>query len=191
MRYDIMVDIETLGTNPDSLVFQIAAAAFDIKTGKICDEYNVTADIQGNSHLNITGNTLKWWLKTNPTLLNSLLNNDKNYLTPHSLIISFHGWLHTLCKDNDVYLWGNGILFDNNILRTQMVNAGLSYPIHYRNDRDMRTIVELAAMKNKMTYIEYLNTFSKDPMLAHDAFYDIKHQIKVVTAAYGLLQGTN
>ena len=65
---------------------------------------------------------------------------------------------------------------------------GLEYPIFYRNDRDMRTIVELAAYKTGFPNSNsYQKSFPNYGTL-HDAFDDVKHQIKVVCKAFSVLQ---
>lgn len=45
-RYDVMVDIETLGTGVNATIFQISAVLFDITTGERFSEFNKIADIE-------------------------------------------------------------------------------------------------------------------------------------------------
>ena len=47
-RIDIMVDLETLGRTGEYTVFQIGAVAFDIETGEVKNEFDMTADIDLN-----------------------------------------------------------------------------------------------------------------------------------------------
>jgi hypothetical protein len=74
MRIDIMTDIETLGKSNNTTVFQIAACAFDIETGKILSTFNQIANIERDKDILIDGGTLLWWLKTNKELLTELLD---------------------------------------------------------------------------------------------------------------------
>ena len=76
MRIDIMCDIETLGTKIDSTIFQIAAIAFDIKTGEHIRTFNQTADISQDDNLKVTGSTLIWWLNKDKELFAKLLNSS-------------------------------------------------------------------------------------------------------------------
>lgn len=115
-RIDIMTDIETLGTGSNPPVFQIAACAFNITTGEIIDKINLFADVKTMG--NIEGGTLLWWLNTNKELLAELLNegNEKGH-TEKECVESFVHWIKNLAQEKrvlheDVYLWGNGILFD-------------------------------------------------------------------------------
>ena len=44
-RLDLMLDIETLGTENDQTLIQLACVAFDIRTGNIISEFNEFIDI--------------------------------------------------------------------------------------------------------------------------------------------------
>lgn len=152
-RIDVMVGIETLGNKADSTIFQIGAIAFDIRTGKHLDGFNRFADVEKNKEgINVSASTLKWWLKTNKDLFEELLNRGGE--SSESIVLSFRVWLMGLQReygDKNVYLWGNGILFDNKMLQHQMESYGYSYPIFYRNDRDVRTLLELTSLKTGLS----------------------------------------
>lgn len=185
-RIDVMVDIETLGTSSDATIFQIAAVSFDILTGDIKETFNGIADISQNSLLFVDGSTLKWWLNTNKELLTELLNNGEG--SSEELLEDFHKWLTKQAKDTkDIYLWGNGILFDNKMIETQFEHIGLDYPIFYRNDRDVRTIVDLAGAKLGLTEKELKDQYNDESLVAHDAFDDVTYQVRLVSGCYNAL----
>lgn len=184
MRIDVMTDIETLGTESDSTIIQISAIAFNIETREHLNEFNMIADISLNKKMSVTGSTIKWWLNTNAELLKDLLN--KGQCSTEDMLQSFHSWLTLLKKheDDEVCLWGNGILFDNKMIEHQLKAIGLDYPIHYKNDRDVRTIVDLAAQKNEITEKELKARFQDPSLTEHDAFDDVKYQINLVSWCY-------
>lgn len=182
MRVDIMVDIETLGNKTESTIFQIAAVAFDIKTGKAIATFNKIADIEQNFSNYITGSTLKWWLNTNKELLSDLLNKGKG--SSGQLLEDFHSWLTSPDLEGEIYLWGNGILFDNKMIQQQLQDEGLEYPIHYKNDRDVRTIVDLAATKLGISEKELKEKYKNQDLVEHDAYDDVKSQIALVVGCY-------
>lgn len=177
-----MVDIETLGNKTESTIFQIAAVAFDIKTGKKIAKFNKIADIEQNFNNYITGSTLKWWLNTNKKLLSDLLNKGKG--SSGQLLEDFHSWLTSPNLEGDIYLWGNGILFDNKMIQQQLEDEGLGYPIHYKNDRDVRTIVDLAATKLGISEKELKEKYKDQSLVEHDAYDDVKYQIDLVVGCY-------
>jgi hypothetical protein len=185
-RVDIMVDIETLGTSSNSTIFQISAIAFDIETGIYYSTFNEIADISKNSSLSVDGRTLKWWLNTDKELLTDLLN--KGNMSSKELLTEFHKWLVSQNDDlKNIYLWGNGILFDNLMIQEQLITNGLKYPIFYRNDRDVRTIVDLAGNKLGITEKELKDRFNDVNLVKHDAFDDVKFQINLVVSCYNLI----
>lgn len=186
MRIDIMVDIETLGTKQDATIFQVAAVAFDILTGETIETFNQIADIGKASNLRVDGSTIKWWLNTDEELLTKLLNNGT--VSTDELLENFNKWLVKF-KDgaNHVYLWGNGILFDNNMIQYQFEQLGLEYPIYYKNDRDVRTIVDLASTKLGISEVELKDRYNDESLTKHDAFDDVMCQIRLVSGCYEVL----
>lgn len=185
-RVDVMVDIETLGKDSDATIFQISAIAFDILTGKHISTFNKIANIEENTYMRVDGSTLKWWLNTNKELLTDLLNKGEG--SSEELVEDFHEWLTSQSEDmKDVYLWGNGILFDNKMIQYQLEEEGFNYPIYYKNDRDVRTIVDLAGKKLGITEQELKEKFNDESLTKHDAFDDVKYQINLVVSCYKLL----
>lgn len=184
-----MTDIETLGHKSDSTIIQISAIAFDMNTGKHLYEFNKIADITKNKHMNVTGSTLKWWLNTNKELLTDLINEGSQ--STDDILIEFHNWLLNMCEEagssKDVYLWGNGILFDNKMIERQFENLGLEYPIFYRNDRDVRTIVDLASAKLNLSEKDLKAIYNDQTLVAHNALDDVKYQIRLVKGCYETL----
>lgn len=191
-RIDIMVDIETLGVGENPTIIQLSAIAFDITTGEYIDTFDQCVDIT-NKNQDIDANTLLWWLDTDKELLNDIIKRGKYGNTDIKYThLKFNRWINCTMQDadlweRDVFLWGNGILFDNRIIQQSMASNGITYPIFYRNDRDMRTIIELAAKKKGMTSKDYLAQFDDDSLKKHDALDDVKFQIKAVTSAWAEL----
>lgn len=188
MRKDIMVDIETLGTKQGASIFQIAAVSFDITTGETLDSIDLIGDIAKYPNLSTDGSTLKWWLSTDKQLLHDLLHEGTHSET--ELLTKFHEWLTSQSETGDmkdVYLWGNGILFDNAKLQYAFTNAGLTYPISYKNDRDVRTILELATLKSGLDYREIRDSVVLETERLHDAFDDVNRQIRYIRKCYEIL----
>ena len=192
-RIDIMTDIETLGRANGAPVFQIAAVKFDVRSGRILDTFNEVVDITKLN--NIEGDTLLWWLNTNKELLANLLNEGKSGgLTEEDVLKHFVDWVTSSIdggpapSQKDIFLWGNGILFDNRLIQNKCFQYGLEYPIHYRNDRDMRTIIELAGFKTGYDSEYAYRKSVPNVGIAHDAFDDVKFQVMVLCKAFSELE---
>lgn len=189
-RKDIMVDIETLGTSEGSSVFQIVATSFNISTGETYSTYHSIGDIKKFAKLNVDGSTLKWWLEEDKKdLLSELIS--KGTSTEEEMYIGLYEWLLEQSETGDmkdVYLWGNGILFDNAKLQREMNRIeGINYPIFFRNDRDVRTILELASLKSGISENEIKDSVTNTFERKHDAYDDVQFQIRMVSAAYDML----
>lgn len=189
MRTDVMVDIETLGTKEGATIFQIAAVSFDITTGETLDSINLIGDISKYETLTVDGSTLKWWLDTDKELLHRLLSEGT--LSDVELFTQFHEWLTSRGDMKSVYLWGNGILFDNAKLQHAFTSVGLRYPIGYKNDRDVRTILELASHKSGIPENDLRNEVVREDERLHDAYDDTNRQIRLVRKCYEILIGGN
>ena len=186
MRIDIMTDIETLGTNADSTIIQISAIAFDIRTGEHLSVFNEIADVSKNKEIKVTGDTIKWWLKTNKELFSELINGGEN--SSEGVLAHFNGWLKAQTPDSkNLYLWGNGILFDNKMIQHQLESNGFEYPIYYKNDRDVRTIVDLASAKLGCSESILKDRFKDYSLVEHNALDDVKYQISLVVGCYNEL----
>ena len=179
-----MTDIETLGANADSTIFQISAIAFNIATGEHISKFNQIADISKNAsyEMNVSGSTLQWWLRTNKELFTKLLNDGVG--SSSELMESFHVWLCAMATVGDIHLWGNGILFDNNMIKTQLETLGLGYPVKYNKDRDLRTLVDLASVKLGLSEKELRAKVYDGDLTAHDAMNDVVNQIAMVMHCY-------
>jgi DNA polymerase III alpha subunit (gram-positive type) len=198
-RLDIMVDLETLGLGDDATIIQIAALAFDITNGEIIDSFEAYVDI-AKTELNADGSTIKWWLGTDKELFTDLILNGQVPL--ESALEDFSCWINGLSQSEDdpfykdIFLWGNGILFDNAKLKTQFEKHDQVYPIFYRNDRDVRTILELAIHKLGIKEKElrgkldkHLELKFKVGLTKHDALDDAHYQVELVTFCYNILMG--
>jgi len=191
MRVDIMVDIESLGKKIDSTIIQIAAISFDINTGKYISSFNQVVDLGRNSESpNLDADTIKWWIETDSKLFAELISNGT--VSSSELFNNFYEWIVDQGGEKSVYLWGNGILFDNKMIQYQLENDhNLPYPIFYKNDRDVRTILELASKKigvNEREIKETVKHFMADENLVeHNALDDVKYQIRLVTECYKTL----
>ena len=184
-RIDVMVDIETLGKSYCPPVFQLVAKAFDIRTGKILSTFKGNCDIT-TSKSEVEEATVIWWAKTDFRLFVKLITDGVLAgKTEEKMIQDFVEWFNSLeCENSNKFLWGNGILFDNRIIKAKCDQYNIAYPVFYRNDLDMRTIIEIAAMKMGFDDQKAYRDSIKFEGTAHDADCDVDNQIKHVCRAY-------
>lgn len=145
----VMLDLETLGKADDSSIFQIGALSFELETGNVLETFKMSGDIEKYENLVVDGSTIKWWLKTDKNLLADILLSGTE--TEEGLFSQLYYWLVKQSQENnmsDVFIWGNGNMFDNVKVKYQMNRLlDTGYPIYYRNDLDVRSVVYYAKRK--------------------------------------------
>ena len=103
----------------------------------------------------------------------------------------FYEWIKGLQNVYSVHMFGNGVSFDLVKVKTKMEELGLSFPISYKNEKDVRTLVDLYCAKNNISENIFKNLMKSDEFIAHNGLDDCKYQIKYVVKAYNNLIGGN
>ena len=183
----IMLDLETLGVTSSATVFQIGACAFSIETGEIHDTFEYIVDISSlpAGVLGVDGSTLKWWLETDAELLKKLLLSGIG--SEHYMYASLATWLGKQGGPKDITIWGNGISFDVVKIKNKFDEHKIVVPIHYRNERDVRTILALAADKLGVDESIIYEIAKQEDEQLHHALDDVKRQIRLVHYCYQAL----
>lgn len=173
MKYDISVDLETLGTNSDAVICSIGACLFDRKTGDIYDEFyqNINWEQAGRS---IKASTVEWWLNQSPDAVSQLLakGEDGKVNTIEDSLLDFSDWIQEttkLAEPRNINMWAKGSKFDIGILEHAYKQLDLSIPWSYNSDRCMRSLMELGV---DVSHIE--------SGTAHNALDDAVYQAKVI-----------
>ena len=169
-----MVDIETFGTKPGSIILNIGAVAFDIETGKTGSIFSKDIDMKSSEKAGLTLDldTVKWWL-SQPKDAQKEINQHKGGELKN-VLIQFAMWIRDNCP-NDVQVWGNSARFDFGIIEAAYDVVGLEKPWNHFNERDVRTIVSFGKeIKDNMPFIG----------IKHYAIDDCKHQIKYCSEIY-------
>jgi len=134
----VMVDLETLGTKPGSVIISIGAVRFD--EDGVRDEYysRVDPDSCVDVGLKIDPSTVMWWLQQADEARAEICKPGK------SLGVALKGFSEWLMKEGEVdEIWGDGATFDNVLLRCAYEMAGVEMPWAYWADRCYRTMKNL------------------------------------------------
>ena len=162
---DMMIDIETLDTVPGAVIASIGAVMFDPLTGDIGDKRHFKLHIGEafSKGYTISESTLAFWRKQSDK--SALLGSGSIEYTLHL----FRDWILQM-KPRRV--WANSPSFDLDILREAFKREGVKFPIHYRQECDVRTIAQISKMMGKK--------ITKVAKNKHDALADAKNQVKWV-----------
>ncbi|HAZ3265942.1 TPA: exonuclease [Escherichia coli] len=173
--YHLMIDLETMGKNPDAPIISIGAIFFDPQTGDMGPEFSKTIDLDTAGGV-IDRDTIKWWLKQSREAQSALLTDE---IPLDDALLQLREFIDENSGEFFVQVWGNGANFDNVILRRSYERQGIPYPWCYCNDRDVRTIVELGKVIDfdARTAIPFEGE-------RHNALDDARHQAKYVSAIW-------
>lgn len=142
MSVHVMVDLETLGTAPGSVIWSIGAAKFDPMTDMLDDTFHVVVDVRDavGRGLTINADTMLWWMDASRTEAREQLLQPATAVDTFSALHGFAEWY----GQDSLPTWGNGATFDNVLLRTAMERVGVECPWRFWDDRCYRTFKALA-----------------------------------------------
>ncbi|GDX06677.1 exonuclease [Buttiauxella sp. A111] len=177
----MMVDTETMGINPDAPIVSIGAVFFNPATGHIGAHFYKVICLE--SAMEFGGipdaGTILWWMKQSSEARSALLVDE--VLPLDDVLLQLNDFISENSANgrDSVQVWGNGASFDNVILRQAYLRTAIFCPWNFRNDRDVRTIVELGKAVGINPRDDILIEGDK-----HNALADATHQAKYVSAIW-------
>lgn len=172
---DCMADIETPATGKNAAILAVGSVMFDPKSGTTGAEFYRNIELKSCTDvgLEMDASTFYFWIgekgKTNQQARDALLE-DRVTLTEFC-----QEWFDWVKGNGAKSLWGNGITFDNELLRNAYRAAGEKFPFHWTADMDVRTLVSLYRRAGHT-----LNKSKDREGVYHHALDDAKHQAKYV-----------
>lgn len=170
MSVHVMIDFETLDTAITATVLSVGIVKFDPNGNGILDEYYAKVDIddQANYNRTISDDTIEWWGKQDPAIMDEAFSPDGR--KPFLQVIDE---MHKFMWGCD-YFWSHGATFDLMLLQDVYDHLGKTYPWKYYNMRDTRTLFSLCDV-------------AMDKANLHNPLDDAKRQAKAVQDALRIL----
>ncbi|HBZ9264399.1 TPA: 3'-5' exoribonuclease [Citrobacter freundii] len=177
----LMVDMETMGNSPDAPIVSIGAVFFDPSTGNTGAEFYRVVNLESSMSFRMKpdASTIQWWLKQSSEARSAILVDEAMGLRESLELLANFIAENAANGSHTVQLWGNGCSFDNVILRRAYALTETPFAVPFRNDRDVRTMVELG--KSVGINPRYDIPFEGD---MHNALSDARHQVKYVSAIW-------
>ncbi len=177
----VMVDLETMGKKSNAPVVSIGAVIFDPATGFLGETFYKVVSLESavSWGAEIDPSTVIWWMKQSSEARSEIANDNAIQLDDALLQFSEFVFENIPGGCETAQIWGNGATFDNTILRSSFERACLDCPWDYRNDRDVRTMVELgkAIGFDAKTSIPFEGE-------RHNALADAQHLARYVSAIW-------
>lgn len=155
-----MVDLETVGTVPGSVIFAIGAVMFDEVTKELGGTFY--AEISQHSciehGLTMDSDTIAWWNKQDPAAKQAYMRTKEGGHSLPEALAAFSDWLSGIMYNDWLYeremeggvppkdmrsnleMWGNGSDFDNAFLQVAYRNTDIPLPWKFWNNRCYRTL---------------------------------------------------
>lgn len=167
---DIMLDLETLGTEPGCALLSIGAVVFDPKGDGCGEEFYVNVDPKDcfKYGLRSDPDTVAWWKKQSDEAKQGLVN-DRQPLK--EALVAFREWY---MRVDGLKVWCQGASFDAPILAKAYHAIGSTEPYKFWNIRDTRTVYDVCEFNSNSVPRE--GTY-------HNALDDSKHQVRCVQEA--------
>lgn len=178
----VMIDIETMGTNPNAPIASIGAVFFNPKTGELGEKFYCRVDIETDMKNGAVadGSTIKWWLRQSAEARAELISDDA--LTPWGAAGKLSDWLTDNADDlKCLKVWANSPSFDCVILKSAFVRTDTEIPWCFWNEMDVRTIKEIGL--NIMGYVSGTVSIG----VRHNALDDAINQAQIVSSVISYL----
>ncbi|WP_097456487.1 exonuclease [Escherichia coli] len=173
--HHLMIDLETMGKNPDAPIASIGAVFFDPQTGEQVPEFSKIIDM-GTCGGTVDISTIEWWLQRSGEARAAILADR---IPLDDALLQLREFIDENSGEFFVQVWGNGANFDNVILRRSYERQEIPCPWRYTNDRDVRTIVALGLVMDFDA--RSVITFEGE---RHNALHDARYQAKYVSAIW-------
>ncbi|EOV4026819.1 3'-5' exoribonuclease domain-containing protein [Escherichia coli] len=173
--HHLMIDLETMGKNPDAPIASIGAVFFDPQTGEQGPEFSKIIDM-GTCGGTVDISTIEWWLQRSGEARAAILADR---IPLDDALLQLRKFIDENSGEFFVQVWGNGANFDNVILRRSYERQEIPCPWRYTNDRDVRTIVALGLVMDFDA--RSVITFEGE---RHNALHDARYQAKYVSAIW-------
>jgi len=160
MMSNIMVDLETMSTQPNAAIVAIGAVKFGAKG--LSEEFYAKVDLETSVKTggHIDPKTVMWWMTQSAEARKALSGDNVSLFTALQEFSKFVG------AKKEAKIWGNGASFDNVVLGCAYDSVNLTRPWNFWNDRCYRTMKNM--FSNGIEYVE--------PDIKHHALEDAKAQ---------------
>ena len=192
-EFDIMLDIETLGVERNSIILSVGAVAFNIRETDpdktIIDTYQAFIDPMDCEKKGLICNvsTVLWWFDCNPEARSKIIDGPNVSLKAclNGLNDFFRAGTITPISGqySSLRVWANSPSFDCAILANAYSVCAMKKPWAYTEERDVRTLVSLG----KIMGFDLEHVDSEEEYIRHDSLDDAISQSLKVSRLYNLL----
>lgn len=166
----VMLDIETFGVRPWSVIRSIGAVSFDLRTGDVTSEFYQNIDEKSCEEAGLVAEkkVKDWWARQSEDAQKAFLHDQVPLADG---LMAFSEWF---IKTGAQVVWCQGTAFDIPIMTTAYEFVGNTPPWNFRKVRDTRTAYHVLGFDP--------DSVPRDGVY-HSAVDDCKHQVKCLRKA--------
>jgi len=141
---DLMIDVETLGTKPNSAILSFAFVQMDFKNNKL-GHFLEVAPININScqrvGMKVDGASIDWWFsQTKENQLSLKRAKDGHQVLIKEAAQAAGEWIVTRFGDKPVRVWGDSARFDVGLMANMFASCGFKMPWDFKNEMCYSTL---------------------------------------------------
>lgn len=159
---NVMLDLETLGTNPGCVILSIGAVLFG--NGSLHEEFYIRISLKSAQEygLTIDADTLQWWTRQPHEVFTEAMAGGNSL---DAALFEFRKWIENLHLPPNWTIWSNGSSFDAPVLEAAFRKLRMQPPWTHVRERCFRTLRALDPSEPKV-----------EPAIKHHALEDAKAQ---------------
>jgi len=170
---DIMLDVETMGLNPQTAgLIQLSAIKFNMDTrgiGPVFDRCPAPQPFRGWDD-----STREFWLGKNRPVYLEIMSRQEPAVPVYQ---AFDRFCSEGAPDGGYRIWSKPSKFDWPFVESNMIQAGLAMPTPHWQSRDMNSFISGLMGKADKPDIEQYVPFTGDK---HNGLHDCAYQIEVL-----------
>ncbi|MDH7796463.1 MULTISPECIES: 3'-5' exoribonuclease [unclassified Beijerinckia] len=175
---DIMFDCETTGIDPShSWMLQAAAVRFNVETGEVDADDMFCRSLAPNVPNRFWDeSTRQWWGRQKPEILEAILARSED---PALVMQDLFNWIAKTPTNRPIRFWAKPISFDWGFMDSYFRQFMIQNPLRYYNAVDVRSYITGRGHTEPLEWEQQFEFVGE----AHNAIFDVLHQIKLVTNA--------
>lgn len=141
----IVLDLETMGTDPNSAIVAIGAVAFDFAKDGFIDQFykKVTLVSSVSNGAVMNPSTVLWWMNQSQSAREEIVSADTDIRYALKCFTIWVDGLRDASPQDKLQIWGNGSDFDNVILHSAYRHANMVAPWQFWENRCYRTMAAM------------------------------------------------